>query len=233
MKKVVFLLTFAALMIACSEPSENNMIVSGNVKGLKKGTLYLQKIKDSVLISIDSMVVKGDGNFEFEYKLDSPELFYLYLDKADNNDINDRITFFGERGPISITTTWNSFDSDAKISGSTSHEQFEKCYAILSKFNTRDLELAQQEIAPEFQNESSLRDSLRNLSDKNLLRRYQYVLNFALTNPDSYVSPYLALTEAADANPKYLDSISNALNKEVSNSKYGGKLKEYLEALKN
>lgn len=38
------------------------MTVSGNVKGLKKGTLYLQKVNDTVLITVDSLQIKGDGN---------------------------------------------------------------------------------------------------------------------------------------------------------------------------
>ncbi|MEM7382644.1 MAG: DUF4369 domain-containing protein, partial [Bacteroidota bacterium] len=89
------------------------MIVTGNVKGLKKGTLYLQHIPDSVLVTVDSLTIAGDGNFNFEIPLDHAEIFYLYLDKTDNNDINDRITFFGEPGTITINTAWNTFDTQA------------------------------------------------------------------------------------------------------------------------
>ena len=81
------------------------MTVTGNIKGLKKGMLYLQKIPDSTLISIDSLRIDGDGSFTFKTELESPEIFYLYLKKEDNNVINDRITFFGEPGTITINTS--------------------------------------------------------------------------------------------------------------------------------
>lgn len=57
------------------------MIVSGNVKGLKKGTLYLQHLADTTLVVVDSLKVDGDGNFRFETELEGPEMFYLYLNK--------------------------------------------------------------------------------------------------------------------------------------------------------
>jgi hypothetical protein len=207
------------------------MMVSGTVDGLKKGTLYFQKAKDSTLVNIDSLIIKGNGAFSFSYEIETPELFYLYLDKADNNDVNDRITFFGEPGEIIINTAWNTFDSNSKITGSRSHQKYTEFQEMLSRFNTREFELSKALLPSENEIAKSEIDSLINLRDKNVLRRYQYVLNFGLTHPDSYVTPYVTLVEAADANPKYLDSIYNSLNKEVSSSKYGKELKAYLNSL--
>ena len=90
------------------------MRVSGDIEGLKKGVLYLQKIDDSVLVTIDSIALRGDGIFSFKHAVNSPELFYLYLKKADNNTINDRVPFFGEPGEITINSTWNQFEAKAK-----------------------------------------------------------------------------------------------------------------------
>ncbi len=208
------------------------MVVSGNVEGLKKGTLFFQKVRDSALFNIDSLEIKGDGNFAFEYEIESPEIFYLYLQKADNNDINDRITFFGEPGEVAVNTSWNRFDGDAEIMGSALHQQFENCKDMLSKFNTKELELAQLQLLPEVQKDSIAADSIGRLNGLNFIRKYKYVLNFALSNPDSYVTPYLALTEVADANPKYLDSINNSLSERVANSKYGKALDDYVKTLK-
>jgi len=220
------------LISACSKKSENTMTVSGNIDGLKKGTLYFQKAQDSVLVTIDSLQIKGDGNFMFSYEIESPELFYLYLDKADNHDINDRINFFGEPGEIIINTAWNTFDTNSQISGSKSHDKFREFQEMLSNFNTRDFELAKATILPENQLIKEKVDSIELLRQSNLLKRYKYVLNFGLTNPNSYVTPYVTLIEAPDANPKYLDSINNSLSKEVANSKYGKRLNSYLEGLK-
>jgi hypothetical protein len=232
MKKVIVFLSALILTSACTKKSDNTMTVSGNIDGLKKGTLYFQKAQDSVLVTIDSLQIKGDGNFMFSYEIESPELFYLYLDKADNNDINDRINFFGEPGEVIINTTWNTFDTNSEISGSKSHEKFKEFQEMLSNFNTRDFELAKASILPENQSVQEKTDSIEFLRQSNLLKRYKYVLNFGLTNPNSYVTPYVTLIEAPDANPKYLDSINNSLSKEVANSKYGKRLNSYLKNLK-
>lgn len=204
------------------------MTVSGNVKGLKKGTLYLQQFKDSTLMVLDSLEVEGDGTFSFSEELESPDIFYLYLKKQDNNDLNDRITFFGEPGQIIINTTWKTFDMDPEISGSKSHEKYLEFNEMISKFNIRDIALAQQATLPEFQEDSTALDSLQNLADINLVRRYRYALNFGLNNGDSYATPYIMMSEASDANPKYLDSVYNALTPEVASSKYGMAFQDFL-----
>lgn len=208
------------------------MKVTGNIKGLKKGTLYLQHIQDTVLVTIDSLDLKGDGNFSFKTELGSPELFYLYLNKKDNNDINDRITFFAEPGTITINTNWNTFDLNAKIEGSVAHNKWEEYKKIMSQFNKRNLELVRNATNPELKLDSLELDSIGKLSEKNVLRGYLYALNFALNNTDSYVSPYIALKEVADANRIYLDSIANSMTPEVAESKYGKALIEHIEGLK-
>lgn len=232
MKKTLLTLIVIIFVIACQKATQNTMTINGNIAGLKKGTIYLQSVKDSTLISLDSLELKGDGNFSFSYEIESPEIFYLYLDKADNNDINDRITFFGEPGEIYIKTSWNTIDTKTEIIGSESHEVFTKFNMMLSKFNMRDIEVFQASLAPELKENTSALDSLSTLSRKNLIRRYQYILNFGLNNPKSYVTPYVAVTEAADANPKYLDSIYKGLASEVADSKYGKALRKHLENVK-
>lgn len=233
MKKILMVTVLAIIISSCGDGStENTMTVSGNVKGLKKGTLYLQHIPDTTLITIDSLVVDGDGNFSFTTELDSPQLYYLYLDKKDNNTINDRITFFGEPGNITINTNWNTFDLNAKIEGSKSNDKLQEYLEVMSKFNTKNLEYARLSLDPKTQSDSAALDSLQILTDKNVKRGYLYAINFALNNANSYVAPYIAVKEIADANPKFLDSINNTLSVDVANSKYGKELKEHIENLK-
>ena len=38
------------------------MQVNVNVKGLKKGTLYLERVEDSLIVAIDSFVVSREEN---------------------------------------------------------------------------------------------------------------------------------------------------------------------------
>ena len=73
------------------QPSGNTMLLKGTVEGLRKGTLYLQKVQDSLLVSIDSLVVDGSPEFQFVTEVESPEIYYLYLNKEDGDSQNDRI----------------------------------------------------------------------------------------------------------------------------------------------
>ncbi|MGB5203126.1 DUF4369 domain-containing protein [Eudoraea sp.] len=230
---IITLISFAILASCGTKDTENTMTVTGKVKGLKKGTLYLQHIPDTSLVVIDSLKIEGDGNFTFKTELDSPEIFYLYLNKKDNNDINDRITFFGEPGIITINTNWNTFDTKAKIEGSESHKKLEEYRKVMSRFNTTNLEIMRAVYDPETPKDSLTQDSIQKASDRNLRRGYLFALNFALNNKESHIAPYIALKEVPDANKIYLDSINNSLSPEVANGKYGRALQEYLEEEKN
>lgn len=233
MKKIFFTGIIAIFIASCAVTTENTMTVSGTVKGLKKGTLYLQHIADTSLVNIDSLTVKGEGNFSFTTEIESPEIFYLYLDKNDNNDFNDRITFFGEPGEITINTTWNTFDLNAKIEGSETQDKLSEYQNVMSRFNTQNLEYIRSSLDQEVQNNQAMMDSLQELSDRNVKRGYLFALNFAMNNTDSYIAPYIALKEVSDANIKYLDSINNSLSPEVANSKYGRELKKFIAEQKS
>lgn len=218
-----FTLLFITIFTACNqEDSNHNLTVQGSIDGLKKGTLYLQQLQDSTLTTIDSLTIKGDGNFKFTHYIESPDLFYLFLDKVDYNQFNDRITFFAEPGVTSINTSWKTFDTNAQIIGSPSQKKYAEVQNMLSEFNKRDLSLLQQNIA-----DSTITDSIARLRNANAISRYRYLLNFGFNNLDAYVTPYILLTEAAEANPKYLDSIANSLSKVVAKSKYGQKFKAF------
>jgi len=229
MKQFLYALASLLLVVSCASETANTMTVNGTIKGLKKGTLYLQHVPDTVLVTVDSLDIRGDGNFTFKTELESPELFYLYLDKKDNNDINDRISFFAEPGLITINTTWNTFDTNAKITGSKSQEKLEEYLKFMSKSNLRGLELMQMASNQDERFSQQELDSIELLYTKSIQRNYIYAINFAINNKDSYIAPYIALKEIPEANIKYLDSIAAVLTTEVSNSKYGKELQAFVQ----
>ena len=59
MKKLISCIILALLIISCSEEKKGNMLVKGQIDGLKKGSLFLQKLKDTVLISVDSIFIRS------------------------------------------------------------------------------------------------------------------------------------------------------------------------------
>ncbi|WP_212900679.1 DUF4369 domain-containing protein [Capnocytophaga canimorsus] len=233
MKKIIltFLLPFA--FFACADDSQQ-MIVEGNIEGLKKGTVFLQRYDEGKLVNLDSMVAKGEGKFRFVTPLESPEIFYIYLDlnKQEGTDFGDRLLFFGEPTKITIESTHKMFDINAKVSGSESQKILEQYNKMMRKFGTRNMELLEQQINAVKEGQSQKVDSLKELSEKNTLRKYLFSVNYAINHSDSYVAPYIALTDIFDANVKYLDSVYNKLSPEVAKSKYGKELQTHIEEVK-
>ena len=228
MKKISLLLLIILSISACSE-KENNLSVTGNVKGLKKGTIYLQKIEDTLLINVDSVMVNGDANFELGDYLESPQIMYLFLDKVDNTDYNDRIEFFAEEGTVTINTTLKNFEVDAKVVGSTNQEKLMEYKKMMQRFNDKNLDLIQKNFEAQRDENEELIISTNQDFDKLLARKYLYTVNYAINNKDLDIAPYLALSEVFDANIKYLDTIYTSLTPEVKKSKYGKDLKSFLK----
>lgn len=224
------LIILSVLLIFSCAKKEPDLIVKGNIKGLKKGTLYLQKLNDTALVTLDSIEIIGEIPFELHSDLEEPEVLYLTLDK--NSPNTHRLSFFANKGITEINTTLKRFAYDAKIKGSVQQERFDEFNSIISKFNDQRLEL----IKTQFEAQQSENDSLieaANIDADNLIKRkYLYTVNFALSNTDSEVAPFVTLAEIYDANIKYLDTIYNSLQEDIANSKYGRELGAHIKKRK-
>ena len=230
MKRILSVLTLLVLLVSCASKTENTMTVSGNIKGLKKGTLYLQHFKDSTLVVLDSVEIQGDGNFVFAHELDEPDVFYLYLNKQDNNDLNDRITFFGESGDITINTNWNTFDLNPEISGSISNKKLEEFNEMMSQFGIRELELFQLAAQPEFQEDALKQDSIQRLIDRNVLGTYRYASKFWV-DQWGFVCYPLSYDYSSRSGKSYIFWIpfTRYWNPKIASSKYGKLLRAQLD----
>ena len=203
------------------------MILTGTVDGLRKGTLYLQKIQDSTLVNIDSVVVNGNPEFQFKTEIENPEIYYLYLKKEDGDSLNDRILFFAEKGNISVNTLLKTFESSAKVTGSENQKLLQEYRKLAKQFNEKNLEYIQAYFTEaKEENNSKKLDSIQLAIDNLLKRRYLYALNFASTHGDNVIAPFIALTEVSDANIIFLDTVASKLTDKVKASKYG---KEFIE----
>ena len=231
MKKIGLLLITLITLGACSS-EETNLNITGKVQGLKKGTLYLQKVEDTSLITLDSVVMSGNENFVFETFIESPQVLYLYLNKKDNTIYDDRLMFFAEPGEMIINTTLKNFEEDAIVEGSENQKKLLEYQNMINRFNTRNLELIQKSVAAEQEEDQAALDSANAEYDKLIRRRYLFTVNFAMNNKDLELAPYLAISEIYDANIKYLDTIYTSLTPEVKESRYGRSLEEFLKERK-
>lgn len=226
MKRFLLSLSAIVFLVSCSSDTKNTEVTI-IVDGLKKGTVYLQKITESGLVNLDSIESNGNEKLNLSLNLDHPELLYAYLDKFDGSSFNDRLAFFAEPGEIQISTTLNNFENAAVVNAGVEHEEFKKLQQMLSRFTKKDFELMQLAQTDRITDERFV-DSIVNQSNSNNIKRYQFIANYALTNPNKYVSAYLITSEGEELNPRWKDSIFNSFSDAIKKSKYGQLLNSQL-----
>jgi len=228
MKKFTFLLVLFAI-ISCGK-KEADLTVTGSIKGLKKGTVYLQQLKDSTLIVLDSMIIDREQPFVLESKLEEPEVLLLMLDKNSSED--SRLAFFADKGITEINTTLKDFPYKHSIKGSSQQEKYTEFKKMISQFNNQNLDIIKAQIEAQVSGDTAEANAKTAEANSLIKRKYLYAVNFAMNNKDSEVAPYIALSEIYDANTTYLDTIYKALPKHIANSKYGLELDTYLKQRK-
>lgn len=233
MKKTILALVTLLILSACNKnDSKTNLHLTGNIKGLKKGTLYIQRVVDTALVAIDSITFDGSSTFETNLNLESPEMLYLFLDRGVTNSMDNNLLFFAEAGTINIDTNLDSFIGSAKITGSKNQEKYEEYKKINSRFRDENLDLIEQKFNTAKTNNLKAIDSLNAKQESNIKRKYLFATNFAINNRDYEVSPYIALSDIYDINIKYLDTIQKSMSPKVAKSLYGKKLTEYVAKIR-
>lgn len=232
MKKIALALLTLVILTSC-EKKENltgaNVHITGDVKGLSQGKLYLQKIEDTTVIVIDSIIISGDSKFESHIKIESPEVLYLSLDRGQTSSIDNNLPFFAEPGNITIETTLKHFYADAKVTGSKNHDLWMEYKEIGNRFKDENLILMEKRLKNEIKPVATLTDSIETAYQKLLKRKYRYTAQFITTHGDAALAPYLALSEIADINMSYLDTIQKSLKPDVAKSKYGKIFTKYVK----
>lgn len=224
MKQLFSLLVIVLLVSCANEEPQHEFTLKGYVKGLKKGTVYLQRQQDTSMVTLDSLEIQGNPNFELHYDLTEPEVLFLKLDKNDNDE--GTVAVFANKGVTEVNTTLKNFNYDAVVKGSKQQEVLEEYLVMMSKFNDRNLEIIQESLEASKANDTTV--SFEEDYNKLLRRKYLYTINFAVNNKDSEVAPYLAISEIPDTSVKFLEEIYNALTDDIKNSKYGVQLKDLI-----
>ena len=233
MRKSILALFSILLLVGCSEKkSSKNFVLTGNIKGLKNGTLYIQRVKDTTLVAIDTIKISGDSHFTSEFDLQSPEMLYLFLDRGVTNSLDNNIPFFAEKGKMNIETSLDFFTADVKITGSKNQELYDEYQKVVSRFVDQDLTLIEKKynaiIAKKIEEVNKIEEQQKGV----LKRKYLYTTNFAVNHADYEVAPYVTLAEIYDINLKFMDTIQKSMTPKVSKSLYGKKLIDFIATRK-
>jgi len=231
MKYVLALAVVVFLTTSCT--NENEMNLSGDIDGLKRGTILLQKLADRSFISVDSIVVDASSTFEFSDIVESPEQYFLYVRQEDGDFKDVRLPFFAEPGEITIHSTIENLALDAKITGSENQALYENYQKLMKRYNDRNLDLIEEAFNAKVVGNDSLSEVLSAKQQSNIKSKYLATVNFAMNNNDIELAPYLAISEIFDANVTYLDTIYKTLTPRIKESKYGKALEVYIKSSKD
>lgn len=198
------------------------------VKDLKKGTLYLERVQDSILVAVDSMQITQEKPIVLEADLNHPELFYVLLDRNKADDFDNRIPFFGEAGNISIQTTLEGYVTKAEVVGSPTQDIFNSYKKVISQFNNEEIDLLAAYLQAQISQNSDSLALLEKQSTSLAKRKILFTANFAVNNRTSVIAPYLALYNLTSDSKSLLDTIAASMSDDVRSSSYGKQLRDYL-----
>jgi hypothetical protein len=230
MRKIVYTL-LALITVACSK-NDNGFSLKGEIKGIKQGKLYLQQIKDTLLVNIDSVIFDGQSDFLLKADIKEPEMLYLYLDRGETNSLDNSLQFFAESNPMSFNTSLDWFYKDAKFTGSKNQELMETYQKNIQKYKDRELELIEWEFRYKKLGKQQKLDSIFVDMHKLMRSQYLYVINFASSNNKHEVAPFIAVNNLSNARTIYLDTIYNKLPSNIASSKYGKMLDKMIKERK-
>jgi hypothetical protein len=224
--KVYFLLAayMFSLILSCSESNDNQCKISGSISGNSDDFLFLKKIHDRQMLTIDSARVH-EGNFNFSpILLQSPEMLYVQIGNR-----KSLIQLFAENSDIIMEIPADNIEKTL-ISGSSVHAEYADFLENNEAYNNKLTDVYKRKlIAAENRNADLVRDldSLKNL----LLREQEsFLYRYALENDDSYTALYIT-SESLSQHTDYaiLRKILDNFSLKLSVSPYYEKIKQKLE----
>lgn len=226
--KIIFTSAVFIGFLSCKQTQNTRFVIKGNIKGLTKGTVLLEEVKDTLIVPVDSCTVRDDGNFTLGDNLKSPQIYYLKIKEKPQ----EKVLIFGERGVVHFQSNLEHFNLSAKVQGSTNHDLLKTCDAMVQKFNDKRLDLFKAHLLAEKLHDSIKMDSLNREFRRLERRKILYIANYAVKHADKEVAPYLALTKLYNAKINLLDTVNNSLTDAVKASKYGKELERFISIIK-
>lgn len=225
---LLYVLLFFSVVLSCKNEKNTDFVAKGTIKGLTKGTVYLEKVIDTLISPIDSFIVHDNGEFILSDALESPEIYYLRIKEIPK----EKLLIFAEKGTVNIQSKLEKFVISAKVTGSSNHDILQEYNEMIQHFSNQKLDLIKANIEAEQQKDSLKLDSLNTVFKNMQRKRYLYTTNFAVNHADKEVAPYLALTELYNAKLMLLDTVNNSLTEEMKNSKYGKQLDRFIRVIR-
>ncbi len=222
--KKVWIFGMIITMFSCKTDKQNKDILQGQIVGLKKGTVYLNRVENDTLIAVDSVSVKGDDSFTFDLTPYEPQLMAVTL-KEDTD--REYILMFTDDTVNLLKTSLRKYGVEKVLSGGENFRKWQEYKQILRQYNDKKLDLIKEEVEAVRQKDSQLHNQVKEQLFSLEKRRIKYALNFSISNKHLPVGAYVALKELTSSR-RLLDTVYKSLNPDIRQSLYGQKIKRLL-----
>ena len=229
MKKVILLVASAVVLFSCNKLAEGEYIITGNVKGMKTGLVYLEKQGPMGMgfMAVDTVKIE-DGKFEIKGKASEPEIHFIHVDK-----VNGKLPVILEGGEIEV-----AFDKDSlvksKISGTYNNEEFnkfnEESEKIQKKLKSKIVEFQQRnKVAIENAQKSNDTVAMNKLrAEYDLIQKdiTDYTFGYPKSHPKSFISVLILQMMATNPKftPKEIETIYNSFDENQTGKSHQRKL---------
>lgn len=237
MKKLILLVTVAFVLFSCKNLAEGEYIITGNVKGMKTGLVFLEKQGPMGMgfAAIDTVKIE-DGKFEIKGKTTEPEIHFIQIDK-----VNGKLPIILEGGEINVEVDKDTLVK-SKLTGTYSNEEFTKFNEESGKIQKRlqkkvmDFQLKNKAIieAAQKNNDTVAMNKLRAEYDGIQKEITDYTFGYPKTHPKSFIS--VLIVQMMMSNPKYtpkeIENVYNSLDESLKKTKPAKSIKEAIDASK-
>ena len=236
MKKIILLVAVAVVLFSCKNLGEGEYEITGTVKGMKTGLVFLEKQNPMGMgpQAIDTVKIV-DGKFEIKGKTAEPEIHFLQIDKVEG-----KVPFILEGGEIAVTVDKDSIFK-SKSTGTYSNDEFAKFNEESTKIqkklqkNVMAFQMKNMAVMNEAQktNDTVTMNRLRKEYDVIQKDITDYTFGYPKTHPKSFIS--VLIIQMMANNPKYvkdIDGLYNSLDASLKKTKPAKAIKSNLDASK-
>jgi thiol-disulfide isomerase/thioredoxin len=222
LRNSLFLMGFAAALIACSEKKDGYKI-TGEIKGLKSGMIYLETLEDTAKVIDSAKVV--DGYFSFTGTMDEPMMRSIKFKGMQYGTFfllaNEQVTFKAKK--------------DSLMKGIVSGAKQDSIYKL---YYSNEYKEIQKIAAPIYKASDSLTKGgkikltagQKAMIDKRLadLKTYAEALTdqYITLHKDKVAAALIISDIVASGMPEKLEKYYGVLSPEIQKSFYGKKIKE-------
>ena len=212
-------------LFCCKKTSQEKLSLMVKIKGFKKGTAFLEGLKNNQWVVIDSIKVLKNPNFVMGKKLAYPQILRFSIDQKKQQTV----TFFAENKPMTLEASLEKMNWKSKVSGSKNDSILKLFEKQMKELRFRRLKLIKEKIAAMKEKNTNALKTIEKKERAMLKNEYLFGINFIARERNYEVAPYLATNHLKEVNNHFLKKILDTLPSKIRNSFYGLTLEKIIQ----